>query len=466
MLLNWNDKKLIGRGGNAFVYSISDNNGNRFAVKVSKSKTNDKTYQRFRNEVEILTELKDRAGIIPILFKYLPEKPTSVDPGYFVMPLAQTITDYLKGLNPSFFLPTIINLSRTLSDIHDMNISHRDIKPDNILIWNKEPVFSDFGLADFPKKKKVSKLNEKIGAKWTIAPEMERISSVAEFQKADVYSFAKTVYILLTNQKFSFEGQYVPKSSISLDNFIKLKINDPSRSIDEWEYTSVVFLEKLLIDSTDNNPLKRPSAIEFTERLTEWYNATYEERNKYEWEHCISQIFTYSIPDNCSWSKLSEIQSILNLLSTEYDNLTYMFCPDSGGADLNNTALTIEEGCIILSEYMVCKPLKLLFEYSEILECSYFQLILGELQCITDQNVSKEFLYIDSIGNYQITQNEQARPIIRYLKGSFVIVRKTSILNKLDGDFDGHFAIHEKKSIEAYKIFVLEISKIVQKHLL
>lgn len=462
MVLNWRDKKLIGRGGNASVFSITNSTGQQFAVKVSKAKKNDKTYLRFKNEVKILTELKDRPGIVPILFQHLPEKPTLDDPGYFLMPLATTILEYLQGIKPALFFSTIINLSQTLSDIHAMNISHRDIKPENILVLKNQPVFSDFGLADFPNKKRVSEPNEKIGARWTIAPEMERISSLSEFQKADVYSFAKTLYILLTNQKFSFEGQYVPKSTISLDNFITLKINDPTKSLDNWEYTSVILLEKLLIDSTDNNPSKRPTSIQFTERLVEWYNATYEERNVFEWEHCISRIFTYSIPDNSSWSKLYEIQSILSLLSNEYDGLTYAFCPDFGGIGLRDIEFAKEENCLIINDYMICKPLKLIFEYSETLECSYFQLILGEISPISDQDNNKEFLYIDSNGNYQIVQDEREKPVIRYLKGSFVIVRNTSILNKLNGDYDGHFALHKKKSIEGYRAFVLEVSKIIQ----
>lgn len=465
MILNWNDKKLLGRGGNASVYSIPDIDGERFAVKVSKAKSNDKTYLRFKDEIKILTELNGRTGVIPILHQHLPENPSLSNPGYFVMPLAKNVVDYLRGIKPALFFSTIINLSRVLSDIHELNISHRDIKPDNILVLKNEPVFSDFGLADFPSKKKISNLNEKIGAKWTIAPEMERISSVAEFQKADVYSFAKTLYILLTNQQFSFEGQYIPNSSISLDKYIKLRINDPTKSLDEWEYTSVIQLEKLLIESTDNDPSKRPTSLEFTERLTEWYNATYEERNALEWDHCISRIFTYSIPDSCSWSKISEIQSILSLLSNEYDSLTYMFCPESGGTDLNEVTYAKEENCLMLSDYMICKPAKLIFEFSEVLECSYFQLVLDNLTPITDQKGNKEFIYVDSDGNYETYQNERERSIVRYLKGSFIIVRKTSILNKLNGDFDGHFAIHEKKTLEGYKSFVLSVSQILQKHL-
>lgn len=462
MILNWDDKKIIGQGGNASVFSIPDNTGKLFAVKVSKAKRNDKTYQRFKDEVEILTKLKDYAGIIPILYQHLPENPSTSSPAYFVMPLARTIVDYLRGIKPASFLSTIIKLSRVLSDIHDLNISHRDIKPDNILVFENEPVFSDFGLADFPNKKRVSKINEKIGAKWTIAPEMERISSVAEFQKADVYSFAKTLYILITKQKYSFEGQYIPNSSISLDKHIDIRRNDPRKSFDNFEYSSVVQLEQLLIESTDNEPSNRPTALEFTERLTQWYNSTYEERNILEWNHCITKIFGISIPDSCSWSKISEIYTILSLLSNEYDNLTYMFCPVSGGTDLNEICFPKEENCIMLSDYMICKPLKLIFEFSESLECSYFQLILNDLIPITEQKGAKEFIYIDSQGNYQVDQYENEKSVVRYLSGSFVIIRKTSILNKINGDLDGHFAIHEQKTLEEYKAFVLEVSKFYQ----
>ena len=155
-------------------------------MKVLQDQSNNKTYLRFKYIIKILTELKGRIGVIPILQQYLLENPSLQNHRYFVMPLAVNIVDYLRGIKPIVFFSTIINLAKVLSDIHDLNIWHRDIKPDNILVLKNQPVFSDFGLADFPNKKKVSNLNEKIGAKWTIAPEMARILSSAKFQKTNL----------------------------------------------------------------------------------------------------------------------------------------------------------------------------------------------------------------------------------------------------------------------------------------
>ncbi|KQS32465.1 hypothetical protein ASG14_16400 [Pedobacter sp. Leaf194] len=79
-----------------------------------------------------------------------------------------------------------------------------------------EPVLSDFGLMSFPDKSARSGDNEKIGPQWTIAPEMKRTSSTAEFKKSDIYSLANSLWILITGSKFGFEGQYVPNSNISV----------------------------------------------------------------------------------------------------------------------------------------------------------------------------------------------------------------------------------------------------------
>jgi serine/threonine protein kinase len=464
MRLNWKSKVRIGQGGNATVYKISDYDGTHYAVKVSKATKKDKTYQRFSDEIKILENLRGTLGVVPILYKYLPEENiTKSNRAYFVMPLCSKINENGTYRSSNYFYSIIIKLSQALVDLHDNNIAHRDIKPENLLLYNGNPVFSDFGLAHFPRKEKVSGVKEKIGAKWTIAPEMERISSVAEFKKADIYSFAKTLYILLTNQPNAFEGQYIPKSSISLDKFLKLKSHDSDKRYEETEYDSIVQLEKLLVQATDNDPAKRPDAFQFSEKLAKWYNSSFIERNKYEWEDCLSTIFPLSIPESSTWSRFDEIFSILELLSKEYYNLNYTFCPDSGGVDFVDVKRFLEPDCFLINNYYIVKPKRLRFESMNNSDYSYFQLELDYLKPLTDQKSMREYLYIDEKNRYFFEREGYAtKPAIRYLRGSFVIARKTSVLNKLRGNLDGHLAIHKDRTPEKYKQLISEVLEFFQ----
>ena len=458
---NWKDKKLIGRGANGNVYRIRKSDGKLYAVKVLNRKKADKAYERFKDEIKILKKLDGANGVIQIYEYNLPKEITPENKPYYVMPLGIRLDEYLRNKTLTQFYSIIIKITKTLVMLHELSITHRDIKPDNILVINDEPVFSDFGLAHFPKKENISDSKEKIGPKWTIAPEMKRISSTAEFKKADIYSFAKTLWILITKQDYGFEGQYITKSSISIDNFVKLKINDPYSIIGQWEYNSVILLESLLIDSTNNDPNKRPEAINFLERLEEWYNTSsvFHKRNVYEWEHCLTRIFPISIPENCSWTNIKEIYTILQLLSKEYDNLNYAFFPEYGGNDFTKIGYANEENCLLINDYLVINPKCLFFESMGNLDFSYFMLELNNLEPYIEENKTKirEILYLSKKGNYSQNKKIIRKEIYRYLKGSFVITRKTSILNQIKGDLDGHFGIHHKKTNNEYKSLVKKL---------
>jgi serine/threonine protein kinase len=452
-------KKTLGKGGNGIVYEVVDSEGNRFAKKVLKNIKSEKNYERFKSEIEVLNELKNKKGIVEIVDYHFPDEISNNDFPYYIMPIGIAFKDYIKTAARDQIFEVIFELCDALEYLHSQDITHRDIKPDNVLIVNNSPVFSDFGLANFPRKIKVSALNESIGPKWTIAPEMKRISSVAEFKRADIYSFAKTIWMILTQQWLSFDGQYIPNSNISIDKFVEIKINKGS-VFGVWDYFSIVLLNRLLAQSTDNDPQKRPSASEFNKQFRYWHssNDNYHERNPYEWEDALVRIFPISIPLNSKWVKLKEIYNVLKIIFESYDSLNHCFYPEYGGNDFNKIA--IKKDFLLIDNNLLLKPKALYFESIGDLDYSYFILECEKIEPIFSQEDSEnhsEDLYMDDKGSFHKEEKNGFHDISRYFQGKFLITKKTSIINKLQGSLDAYDGIQNKMSINEYRKLIEKV---------
>ena len=161
------------------------------------------------------------------------------------MPLATPLIKCMNGKTPEQIVDVIISVSNILIELHSRDISHRDIKPANILVKDDIIFLCDFGLVEYPTKADITPSRKDVGPHWTIAPEMKRNPSLADGKSADVYSLAKTLWILLTKQEKGFEGQYSVESGIDLRKFIPSIYDTP--------------LDNLLHKSTDHEPSNRPS---------------------------------------------------------------------------------------------------------------------------------------------------------------------------------------------------------------
>lgn len=462
------NKKLIarlGRGGNGEVWECEYPNGDVFAIKFLK-KIKPTAYQRFKDETAVVEQNSDIEGIMPLIEKKLPDNLDNETP-YFVMPLASLSEKLLIGRSMTIKVKAIIQLAETLSKLHAREIFHRDIKPANILYYNSRHSFVDFGLVEYPNKKDVSQFNEEIGAKWTMAPEMKRESSKADGAKADVYSLAKTLWILFTENKKGFDGQY------SISSIIELKKYYPK------DYTTPI--DDLLIKSTDNDPIKRPKIIEFCNSLKEWLRLSedFHALKLEQWFEIQTLLFPTSIPTRVEWHNVNDIVKILSL-ACHYQNLNHLFFPNGGGMDLISARLAHEEGCIELDfqPIDIVKPKVLIFEsFNNNPEWNYFRLELDTLEPTKFENFDDEDIPKSLVDNhselvselspgqyfpYDLIENADfyrdryyiprtARHIKRWFQGSFVIFGKRSSYNLNPTTYDGR---HNKMTTDEFREYI------------
>ncbi|MDE6022939.1 MAG: serine/threonine protein kinase, partial [Muribaculaceae bacterium] len=120
------------------------------------------------------------------------------------------VMEYVDGVTLDMFLSNgnkqdlnvRVNIARQLADalayMHSMGVSHRDLKPDNILVTRRnEAKIIDIGLGD---SEDSVIYKQSIGTEVFGAPE-QQIPYVGD-SRADVYSFGKLLGLLLPERKF------------------------------------------------------------------------------------------------------------------------------------------------------------------------------------------------------------------------------------------------------------------------
>ncbi|MGM0949362.1 MAG: protein kinase domain-containing protein [Bacillota bacterium] len=458
VLYNKVETSPIGSGGNAKVFKAKTTNGEILALKELKTggRNFNKKKERFNLEIKIVKKIQSELnGIIPIIDFALPDEEGKY---WYTMPIAQPLNEKLsKEAGIEEIAECIIQLANVMSKIHDRDIVHRDIKPSNIYWYNGNYCFGDFGLVDYPDKENLTATRESVGPRNTIAPEMKNDAKNSDGKKADVYSLAKTLWMLLTKSPYGFEGTYDESSNImGLNRFF------PNQHLVE--------LNSLLYDSTREEPELRPPMREFSGRLSEWLSvrADFEKSNLSQWRYIQNKLFKDFIPDTAIWTDINDIVNVLNLLGS-MPSLNHMFIPTGGGLDLRNVRLSYEDGCIEIDalEKYVLKPKRLIVEnIAKDYIWSYFRLELAELKPIIPDEINRDYerLTDDSQGNYLswICGNygyyedgtplpENYKMVSRYLKGSFVMFSKSSIYNEITGTYD---ARHNKFSSEQFRKYV------------
>lgn len=438
-------------GGNSFVWLAINSKGEEKVIKLLK-KDHETARARFVDEISTMRSNRDIMGVMQIIDSSELEKDT--DTLWYVMNQGVTLEHHLRQADPSAIVAAIAQVARILTQLHARRVSHRDIKSQNLFFINDTVTIGDFGLVDFPDKESLTITADALGPRWTIAPEMRRNPEKADASKADVYSLAKTLWILLTGVEKGFEGQYNPEGSIGIIHYQPTMFNS--------------YLDKLLLKATENDPEQRPTMADFTIGLEEWVrlNNDFYDQNKLNWVEVQSKLFPTAMPWSVSWTDIDAIIAVLNIIGG-IQSLNHMFMPGGGGMDMQGAKHAGEYGFIELDlgiTYLL-KPKILTFEsFDADPEWNYFRLEAVKVAPVFSKgSQSSEELTEIAPGRYDQYDardhyydehgvwRKDWRTVIRYYEGSFVIFQKTSSYNYTPSTYDGR---HDKVSGPAFRDYI------------
>ena len=199
--------KMLGNGAFGEVWLVHHKDLDRdFAMKIIKKRKNRESDEKeILNEIEILKKL-DHPKILKIIDFYSTTKKYYMITEY--CPEGELFNEIIKvGKFDEGQAAFIINqILKVITYCHKMNIIHRDINPENIMITNREKngclqvKLIDFGTAKIFEKGQQE--NKYVGSSYYMAPE---ILKRKYDEKCDLWSIGVVLYILLTGRP-PFDG--------------------------------------------------------------------------------------------------------------------------------------------------------------------------------------------------------------------------------------------------------------------
>jgi serine/threonine-protein kinase len=251
--------RLLGQGGMGSVYQATDVNLERqVALKVMHPhlSAQEPFQKRFLQEARAAASL-DHPGLVRVLSFDL------VD-GQLILVMefvtGGSLRDYLNRLaeeGKTVEMPEAISYSRQIADAlhyaHQQGMTHRDIKPDNILMKpNLEsegyrPLITDFGLAKLAESNLHSMSGQPVGTYAYMSPEQAAAERVDA--RADIYSLGIMLFELVVGR--------LPYQPRSITEAIRMHTREPLPKPSELRPGISTELERVIIKSLAKNPNDR-----------------------------------------------------------------------------------------------------------------------------------------------------------------------------------------------------------------
>ena len=201
-------ERELGRGGMGVVFQVVGPDHRRYALKLLDARSaadDERRLRRIAREIDALRRI-NHPGVV-----------RAFDSGihgnsiYVVLELVSgdSLQERLRAgpLRPRRAAELCATLARTLHDLHQAKILHRDVKPDNILLDGERPRLTDLGLVYFlDHHEQLTRTGATVGTPGYCAPELLAVERAQRVGPAvDIYGLGATLYALLSGGP-PFEG--------------------------------------------------------------------------------------------------------------------------------------------------------------------------------------------------------------------------------------------------------------------
>ncbi|KAL8141384.1 hypothetical protein V2J09_007405 [Rumex salicifolius] len=224
---NFDESRIVGRGGFGVVYMGYLSDGREVAIKKSKS-VDQYEIDQFVNEVVLLSKIQHQnvVGFYGCCLE------TSEPLLVYEFITNGTLLDHLYGEGENSVLPWETRLKIAvetagvlgyLHQDHRPTIIHSDIKPHNILLdENYNAKVSDFGISKLAPQNETELYTKVKGTLGYLDPEFIQSSQLTD--KSDVYSFGVVLLEMLTGQRvLSFDR---PEQDRTLVKYFRSSVNE------------------------------------------------------------------------------------------------------------------------------------------------------------------------------------------------------------------------------------------------
>lgn len=189
--------RLRATGGFSDVYLARDNSGQKVALKVFRSLSNDSgnSMERFRREKSILERVGSRR-VARLIDADLNAQPPWIASEFIDGPTLREAVGGAGCLDPELSGSLLSLLSETLAEIHELGVAHRDLNPNNIVLSKDGPTLIDFGSAQLLATGQANFSQLSVGTPGYISP--EQLNGEPATLASDIYSFGKLASFLVT----------------------------------------------------------------------------------------------------------------------------------------------------------------------------------------------------------------------------------------------------------------------------
>lgn len=222
----------IMHGGMSEVYRVAiDGAPIRFVLKRLKEGATDEQKRLFLREMRILRTL-NHLYIIEVLEEHYEDECP-----YYVMPsCGKSLVDIASSSDVHRKVILSLQMCEGLLFMHDNNVRHRDIKPQNILIKDNTVKIADFGLSRFVDRDSTTLTATSLaaGTQGYMPPEYSNGAFKEGTIEGDIYMVGKTLYFL-----FSKGGDVSNVRTNRVPTQIATIIEKATREKPEERYSSI-----------------------------------------------------------------------------------------------------------------------------------------------------------------------------------------------------------------------------------